>query len=112
MYASDLESIRFSPSVVPLGAMTLAVLLLVRYLLSSSKLPSVSVGLPIWGNLVQYSKDPVSFIAAATKHYGQCFTVPMLLGRTVWLRSGQLNKEYLETREVRSLCHVNSGRDL
>ncbi|KAH8435086.1 uncharacterized protein LDX57_012715 [Aspergillus melleus] len=99
MYASDLESIRFSPSVVPLGAMTLAVLLLVRYMLFSSKLPSVSVGLPIWGNLVQYSKDPVSFIAAATKHYGQCFTVPMLLGRTVWLRSGQLNKEYLETRE-------------
>ncbi|KAA8649455.1 hypothetical protein EYZ11_007762 [Aspergillus tanneri] len=99
MFAPVLEPVHLTPAVVPLGVATLLAWFLIRSLLSFSKVPSVTVGIPVLGNLIQYSKDPVEFIASATRQYGQCFTVPMLLGRTVWLRSPQLNKEYLETRE-------------
>lgn len=74
--------------------------LAVRSFLRSEKIPLVSAGLPILGNLQKYSLDPVGFIASATRLHGECFAVPMLFGRTIWLRSPQLNKEYLETREV------------
>ncbi|KAL2869031.1 cytochrome P450 [Aspergillus lucknowensis] len=70
-----------------------------RYFLRLEKIPSVTVGLPILGNLQKYSLDPVGFISTATSSHGECFTVPMLFGKTIWLRSPQLNKEYLETRE-------------
>ncbi|KAJ3499816.1 hypothetical protein NLG97_g23 [Lecanicillium saksenae] len=70
-----------------------------RRLLAPTDYPSVAVGLPIFGNLFHYSKDPVSFIESATRKYGTCFAVPMLMGSTIWLRSPRLNKEYLETRE-------------
>ncbi|OJJ06309.1 hypothetical protein ASPVEDRAFT_45703 [Aspergillus versicolor CBS 583.65] len=86
----------------PLIASLLPFLLLVltvRWFLRSEKIPTVSSGFPVLGNLRKYTLDPVGFISAATSSHGQCFTVSMLFGRTIWLRSPQLNKEYLETRE-------------
>lgn len=87
----------------PLIASLLTFLLLalvLRCFLHSEKIPAASSGLPIVGNLQKYTLDPVGFISAATSRHGECFTVSMLFGRTIWLRSPQLNKEYLETREV------------
>lgn len=87
----------------PLIASLLPFLLLVlamRWFFRSEKIPAVSSGFPVLGNLQKYTLDPVGFISAATSSHGQCFTVSMLFGRTIWLRSPQLNKEYLETREV------------
>lgn len=78
--------------------------LAVHWFLHAEKIPAVSSGFPVLGNLRKYTLDPVGFISAATSSHGQCFTVSMLFGRTIWLRSPQLNKEYLETREV--LLHL------
>jgi sterol 14-demethylase len=83
------------------GLLILALIrLVVRYFLRLETIPSVHAGLPVLGNLQQYTLDPVGFISTATTSYGECFTVPMLFGKTIWLRSPMLNKEYLETREV------------
>jgi sterol 14-demethylase len=103
MFVQLLQGIYNSPASVTLAvAGVLVAWAVVQPLLALKKgVPSVAAGLPIVGNLILYSKDPVSFIDRATRQYGHCFAVPMLLGRTVWLRSPQLNKEYLETREVR-----------
>ncbi len=103
MFAQVLQGIYNSPASATLAvAGLLLAWAVVQPLLTPKKgIPSVAAGLPIVGNLIHYSKDPVSFIESATRQYGHCFAVPMLLGRTIWLRSAQLNKEYLETREVR-----------
>ena len=68
----------------------------------SEKAPSVTYGWPIVGNIVSYSKDPVSFVRKATEQYGKVFNVNMMLMNTVWLRDTTLNKFYLETKEVSS----------
>ena len=69
----------------------------------SEKAPSASYGWPIVGNIVSYSRDPVSFVRKATEQYGKVFNVNMVLMNTVWLRDTTLNKFYLETKEVSSL---------
>ena len=80
------------------------------------KAPSVRYGWPVVGNIVSYTRDPVSFVRKATKQYGKVFNVNMILMSTVWLRDANLNKFYLEAKEVSSppsLCKVSvrpSGR--
>ena len=102
MLSHILQSVFDSPTTAALAVSTVLVLWAASQRLLAPKVyPSVAVGLPIVGNLIHYSQNPVSFIESATRQYGPCFAVPMLMGSTVWLRSPQLNKEYLETREVR-----------
>lgn len=110
MFSQILQSVFDSPATATLAvAGVLLAWALTQRLLAPKGYPSVTVGLPILGNLIHYSKNPVSFIESATRQYGPCFAVPMLLGSTIWLRSPQLNKEYLETREV---CRFLSRDDL
>ena len=66
------------------------------------KAPSARYGWPVIGNIVSYSKDPVSYLRRATAQYGKIFRVNMILMNTVWLRDIDLNKFYLETKEVSS----------
>lgn len=102
MFSQILQSVVYSPATAALAVSSVLIIWAVtQRLLARQAYPSVAVGLPIVGNLIHYSQNPVSFIESATRQYGPCFAVPMLMGSTVWLRSPQLNKEYLETREVR-----------
>ena len=66
----------------------------------SNDIPSPKYGWPIVGNVIAYGKNPVAYLRKATAQCGKVFKVDMLLMKTVWLRSTELNKLYLETREV------------
>lgn len=67
---------------------------------TSGKIPSPKYGWPVVGNITTYSKNPVAYLRKATAQYGKVFKVDMLLTKTVWLRGTELNKLYLDTREV------------
>ena len=69
----------------------------------SEKTPSVKYGWPIVGNIVSYTRDPVSYLRKARAQYGKIFKVNMILTRTVWLRDTRLSRVYLETKEVSAL---------
>lgn len=76
----------------------------------AGKAPYVRYGWPVLGNIVGYTRDPVSFVRKATIQYGKVFNVNMILMNTVWLRDLNLNKFYMETKEVSSLpslCKVS-----
>ncbi|KAL8818971.1 MAG: hypothetical protein Q9223_002512 [Gallowayella weberi] len=70
----------------------------------SGQLPKVRYGWPVVGNVIAYSKNPISFLRKATAQYGTTFRTDMIFTSVIWLRSPQLNKIYLETKEVRSSC--------
>lgn len=76
----------------------------------AEKAPSVRYGWPVIGNIINYTRDPVSFVRKAKDRYGKTFNVNMFLMSTVWLQDASLNKLYLETKEVSSppsLCKVS-----
>ncbi|KAL8695867.1 MAG: hypothetical protein Q9224_003110 [Gallowayella concinna] len=81
---------------------TLAVTSTRRASKRSSQVPKVHYGWPLLGNVIAYSMDPISFLRKATAQYGSTFRTDMIFTTVVWLRSPQLNKIYLETKEVRS----------
>lgn len=66
----------------------------------SSQIPAVHYGWPVVGNVIAYSKDPISFLRKATAQYGHRFRTDMIFTTVIWLRSPKLNKVYLETKEV------------
>ncbi|KAL8810353.1 MAG: hypothetical protein Q9200_002654 [Gallowayella weberi] len=65
----------------------------------SGQLPKVRYGWPVVGNVIAYSKNPISFLRKATAQYGTTFRTDMIFTSVIWLRSPQLNKIYLETKE-------------
>ncbi|KAL8800503.1 MAG: hypothetical protein Q9182_005139 [Xanthomendoza sp. 2 TL-2023] len=85
---------------------TLAVTSTRRAIKQSSQLPKVHYGWPVVGNVIAYSKDPISFLRKATAQYGITFRTDMIFTSVIWLRSPQLNKTYLETKEVRTYLVV------
>lgn len=62
--------------------------------------PSVKYGWPIVGNILFYSRDPVTYLRKASAQFGSVFKVNMLFKHTIWLRGHDLNKVYLDTKEV------------
>lgn len=68
---------------------------------ASNQPPSVKYGYPIVGNILSYSKDPVPYLRKATAQFGRVFKVNMIFTHTIWLRGNDLNKFYLDAKEVR-----------
>lgn len=62
--------------------------------------PSVKYGYPFVGNILSYSQDPVTYLRKATAQFGRIFEVKMILTNTIWLRGNDLNKVYLDAKEV------------
>lgn len=81
---------------------TLAVTSTRRASKQSSQIPEVHHGWPVVGNVIAYSKNPISFLRKATAQYGNMFKTEMIFTSVIWLRSPKLNKIYLETKEVRT----------
>ncbi|KAL9604066.1 MAG: hypothetical protein Q9179_001989 [Wetmoreana sp. 5 TL-2023] len=65
----------------------------------SGHVPDVHYGWPIVGNIIGYSKDPVSYLRKARAQHGKIFKTNMLFTNTIWLQNPHLNKVYLETKE-------------
>ncbi|KAI4168695.1 MAG: hypothetical protein LQ343_006199 [Gyalolechia ehrenbergii] len=78
---------------------TLAVTSTRRASKQSSQIPEVHHGWPVVGNVIAYSKNPISFLRKATAQYGNMFKTEMIFTSVIWLRSPKLNKIYLETKE-------------
>ncbi len=68
----------------------------------TEKIAEVHYGWPVIGNVIGYSKNPISFLRKATAQYGSMFKTDMIFTSVIWLRSPSLNKLYLGTKEVRS----------
>lgn len=79
-----------------------------RFTKRSEKAPSVRYGWPLVGNIVSYSRDPVSYLRKATAEYGKIFKVNMMLMSTVWLRDTKLSRVYLEMKEAS--CRLSLDR--
>ncbi|KAL8997006.1 MAG: hypothetical protein Q9188_006430 [Gyalolechia gomerana] len=78
---------------------TLAVTSARRASKQSSQILEVHYGWPVVGNVIAYSKNPISFLRKATAQYGNMFKTDMIFTSVIWLRSPKLNKIYLETKE-------------
>ena len=94
-----------APASTARAAWSVSILLILVILLLQSlspKSPSVIIR-----NAVSFGKDPVGFLRWAKAEYGEIFEVSMILRKTVWLRSNELNKFYLEMREVN--CDILSS---
>ena len=66
----------------------------------AEKVPHAHDGWPIVGNILSYSRDPVSYLRKAIAKHGQIFEMNMIFTSTLWLRGTDLNKAYFETKEV------------
>ncbi|KAL8908890.1 MAG: hypothetical protein Q9171_005262 [Xanthocarpia ochracea] len=65
----------------------------------TEKIAEVHYGWPVMGNVIGYSKNPISFLRKATAQYGSMFKTDMIFTSVIWLRSPSLNKLYLGTKE-------------
>lgn len=79
---------------------SLAITIAWRHNKQSDQVPDALDGWPVVGNVVAYSNDPVSYLRKATAKYGKLFKTNMIFTSIVWLRDPDLNKLYLETKEV------------
>ena len=66
----------------------------------AEKVPRAHDGWPIVGNVVSYSRDPLSYLRKAIAQHGPVFEVNMIFTSTLWLRGTDLNKTYFEAKEV------------
>lgn len=66
----------------------------------AEKVPRAHDGWPIVGNILSYSRDPLSYLRKAIAQHGPVFEMNMIFTGTLWLRGTDLNKAYFETKEV------------
>ena len=89
------------PSVTPFVLLaTLLFALVSRFTRKAAKVPRAHDGWPIVGNVLSYSRDPLSYLRKAIAQHGPIFEMNMIFTSTLWLRGTDLNKAYFETREV------------
>ena len=89
------------PSVTPFVLLaTLLFAAVSRYTRKADKVPRAHDGWPIVGNILSWSRDPVSYLRKATAQHGPIFEMNMIFTSTLWLRGTDLNKAYFETKEV------------
>ena len=66
----------------------------------AKKVPRAHDGWPIVGNILSYSRDPLSYLRKAIAQHGPVFEMNMIFTSTLWLRGTDLNKAYFDTKEV------------
>ncbi|KAF8476176.1 cytochrome P450, partial [Kalaharituber pfeilii] len=62
-------------------------------------IPSAVSGLPLIGNITEYSSNPIEYLKNAKAKYGKFFEVNMLFTNTIWLMGSDMNKLYTEKKE-------------